>query len=106
MSEIKIKYHKSMDIRYATIVRQIMIDIRSTGYYITHNLTNKDFKDEVMERIDEFDVIKDNCDVDFISLNNLYDFYETPFNEKTFTKQYNERMIILYRASQILKNSK
>lgn len=36
-------------------------------------------KTEVKERIDEFDVIK-NSEIDFISLNSLFDFYNLPFD--------------------------
>lgn len=39
---------------------------------------------EVRERISEFDVIK-NGEVDYISVNNLFDFYEVNFNEDEFS---------------------
>lgn len=36
---------------------------------------------EVVERLDEFDVIKNINEIDMISLNNLFDFYNIPFDK-------------------------
>lgn len=46
--------------------------------------TNK--KEELLDRIDEFGVIKD-YKLDIISINNLFDFYDRPFNESQFLSQ-------------------
>lgn len=39
---------------------------------------------EIWDRIEEFEVIKDNNKLDLISLNSLFDFYQIPFDEKRF----------------------
>jgi len=42
------------------------------------------YENEIRERLDEFEVIKDINQIDLISLNSLFDFYNIPFYEKEF----------------------
>lgn len=50
----------------------------------------KEFTQEMIERLEEFNVIKDDITIDFISLNSLYDFYGKKFDETSFFKRYKE----------------
>lgn len=50
----------------------------------------KEFTQEMIERLEEFNVIKDDTTIDFISLNSLYDFYGKKFNETSFFKRYKD----------------
>lgn len=44
---------------------------------------------EMVERIEEFEIIKDN-NIDLISVNNLYDYYNKRFIEEDFYKLYRQ----------------
>lgn len=44
---------------------------------------------EMIERIEEFEIIKNN-DIDLISVNNLYDYYNKRFIEEDFSKLYRQ----------------
>lgn len=54
---------------------------------ITKDITKIE-ESELKDRIEEFDVIT-NGNPDYINLNNLYDFYKVPFNEKKLRKILN-----------------
>lgn len=47
---------------------------------------------EIQDRLDEFDVIKDGK-IDFISLENLFDFYDVKFEENNFLVCLKDRII-------------
>lgn len=49
-------------------------------------------REEIKERLEEFDVIKDNK-IDLISLNNLVDYYECEFDEEVIKKYLNDSEI-------------
>lgn len=66
--------------------------IRVIISYLTSGVMQTiEFTDEVLERVEEFEVIK-NGRIDWISLNNLFDFYNVEFDEISFKKKigYNE----------------
>lgn len=44
--------------------------------------------DESKERIEEFEIIKNDC-IDYISLNTLFDFFNIEFNESLIKKELN-----------------
>lgn len=42
---------------------------------------------DIADRLHEFEVIKED-DIDYISLNSLFDYYNIPFNQSEFESQF------------------
>lgn len=57
--------------------------------YLVTNL-NEDRKD-LIDKIEEFEVIRNNK-IDWISLNSLYDFYETPFDKESIRNYFSTKI--------------
>lgn len=55
--------------------------------------------DIIKERLDEFDVINNNGDVDLTSLNHLYDFYDKTYNPQKIEKIIKQNSFLLVQES-------
>lgn len=79
---------------YDKSIKQILYDLLEKHYtnynrllvYIKNNMTRLSLGD-VKYRADEFEIIK-NGFIDIISINSLYDYYDTKFSEEDFIKYW------------------
>lgn len=74
-------YHKSMKLVQ-------VIDYKRTNQLKQYQSINKETTNEIIERIEEFDVII-NDKIDEINLERLFDFYEVPFTKDIIKLIYN-----------------